>query len=759
MKKKTLLVVSLATLGLVFGAVATVSNRFVTPSNLANADSTKTLVLNADNSPLTTDYQPKVAKSYNWAAINYFLAKKADGAHCVLAPHGSVSNYSSDSAINLGKITGISSIKVKFSGGDLYLEQGITPNGKEYSNKWKITSDALCGFSGDNYFKLSAGDQEVTIDSITVYYSCEENTKLNFSSIISGTKWTGKDAAGVIWEARKTSSGFELKTLNKKVNDIYSATPSFEGNELTLSINSGAAVYKGTLGSDFEKITFKSKSGAAAALVPEVDLYRVYNVENFESYSSTGKGYDSASASNTLYSMSGLRSAFHSDYYATGGKSVFFNDANWKIMGSTDYLTYTADKGHNGSKAAIFKTTTNSMRYVSFSALEPGSQFIGKGSYFSFWAKGGYTGATSSTQSSNSTTLKVRVFYKDGITKCDDSTGDAVEVTIPAGSDWKQYIIPINSSREYYGYSFFSKTATSYVPIDDIQIFTENPNAVYEEPAPVVENYKKTFAGLGSATTTSAVSSVLGEKLNLFFELGSNGYSKAYFNGEDLKVSNYDADAEGNFTLDANYSKELPGLGTVTVTKVAGKFVGNTVTNLTFTGTGLNTIVADNGSISLKEADTVINCDQDTTTAQGMLARWYNDGSWKKDTGNSDRIVADSENKIEGTGSLKVRGYSGNYRLTLANDLPSPIHYKGLGFWVRNNTGKTLTTKFFYYKSAGLTNYVQPGADITVPSNGEWVLVQCGFDADIYNISLFFSLGSSGTSSDKINVDYIHLYK
>ena len=92
--------------------------------------------------------------------------------------------------------------------------------------------------------------------------------------------------------------------------------------------------------------------GAAAAAVTQIStLNRVYNVEDFQSYSATGTGYVSAEAK---YTTTGLRSQIYADYY-TGSSTGEIGGSGWPIMTSTDNTTLLSTKGHNGSKAVALK--------------------------------------------------------------------------------------------------------------------------------------------------------------------------------------------------------------------------------------------------------------------------------------------------------------------------------------------------------------------------------------------------------------------
>ena len=121
---------------------------------------------------------------------------------------------------------------------------------------------------------------------------------------------------------------------------------------------------------DGHSFTFVSKSddvgGAAAAQVAEVNFDRVYNVEDYESYTATGQGYTNSTT--TKYQTTGLRATVYADFY-TGSSSGEIGGSGWPVMTSTDNTNLLKTKGHNGTQGGAFKFHPSgndkfNMRYI-----------------------------------------------------------------------------------------------------------------------------------------------------------------------------------------------------------------------------------------------------------------------------------------------------------------------------------------------------------------------------------------------------------
>ena len=125
---------------------------------------------------------------------------------------------------------------------------------------------------------------------------------------------------------------------------------------------------------------------SCAAVATSYNFNKVYDVEDFESYTASGVGYD---GSHNMATATNLRSQFYSVYYGAGSNPL--SGSGWQIMGSTDYLTYHAQAGRNVSKCALFKSNaSNYFEYIQAKHYFGIPTAIGKGAKLSAWIHGAY---------------------------------------------------------------------------------------------------------------------------------------------------------------------------------------------------------------------------------------------------------------------------------------------------------------------------------------------------------------------------------
>lgn len=755
MKKKFLLFTALSamTLGVSAGFIA-----HKVAAKRVNADETYHLVLNDEVSVGEASYQPTLTRDYGTVAVNYVRAKANDAGHVTLAPHGKIYNYTKEAGMNKGKINGIKSITATFTG-TLSLQLCRDADGKIMTDKVQIPSGTKLDVEpcGASYFILTAGDTAVDVTSIDVEYSCETTRVLDLIQI--GNEYTGLKG-DLAYKLTRTGTSATLVTLNKEgAQDHYTGTLSVENGQLRLAITEvGNSLYF-NVSEDRGTLSIDGTKGAGAAFAG-LSFTEVYNVEDYERYTSTGQGYDST---HTIYQTSGLRAEYHADYYATGRPSLFGN-SNWSNMGSTDYITLANTAGHNDSKCGLFKVNTNQMRYCTMDSFLARPTLIGQGSTFSFWAKGAFSSTAATTQSSNAVTLKVRLFFVDALTRCDDTVGVAQEFTIPAGSDWTQYEMPIPSGKQIYGYSFFSKTNGNYLAIDDIQVYNVNPYTEYVPPVdPGEEKIHKTFNGIGTINLSGAAASAFGSTATINLAINDSQFATAYILGKNMEDADYTIDEDRNFTM-TGVVDSYSSYG-ITLTGVSGKFneTFTELTNVTLEGEGAGmALISNNGSITIGDNYITRMSFEGMTTAQiqATLKRQWNNGSWQNDASNTDRFTAVTTDAAEGSTSVKERGYT-KFSAVLAEDIS--ITANGLGFWVKNISSKTLKAKYFYYLGENLSNNGTYMSDVTVPANSDWTFLVCNFGQigsttkTIKNFRLYFEL-ASGTGSDYILIDNICLY-
>ena len=198
---------------------------------------------------------------------------------------------------------------------------------------------------------------------------------------------------------------------------------------------------------------------------------KVYDVEDFESYTATGVGYD---GSHGMAVATNLRSQFYSVYYGAGSNPM--SGSGWQIMGSSDYLTYHATAGRNGSKTALFKSNAgNYFEYIQAKHFFGVPTAIGKGAKLSAWIHGAYADTNGTAGAAAEVTLIA--YYNNILDKSGVNVGATATYTINGTDDWAEYTVDLDPTKTVYAFGIHIKkaSATLYLPVDDVKIYTESP--------------------------------------------------------------------------------------------------------------------------------------------------------------------------------------------------------------------------------------------------------------------------------------------
>lgn len=443
----------------------------------------QTLTLDSSNIPsgLTSSYQNSfdstVTTTYgNTVNLTFVNAKSESGKFAVLANHGRIHNFND----NNQQITGINGVSFTGSGSFTFkpaVTKGILPD---------ITPLVVTAGGGKvaipscDYFEIEAGDSGATITSLSLSYSC--NTGAYDVKLANGT-YTGVGIDVYTYKLTINDGTATLQSLDKASNTSISGSAAMT-SKTALSLSFTNLTYNFTYNG--HSLSFVSKSGSNAGLWPQISLDRIYNVENFELYTTTGQGYTS---STTKYQTTGLRSSYYADYY-TGSSSGEIGGSGWPVMTSSDNSNYHSSKGHNSSKCGIFKFSNgSSMRYIYMNSLYGIKRSIGKGATLSFWARGAYTNTNFNTDHASGTSMKFYAYFDTPLSSSNQASArETFEYSVTAGSTWQHFEFPLTEGRTYYGFGFFaqqSSGSTQYVPIDDVQIYTASPYAQYVAHVPV----------------------------------------------------------------------------------------------------------------------------------------------------------------------------------------------------------------------------------------------------------------------------------
>ena len=240
-------------------------------------------------------------------------------------------------------------------------------------------------------------------------------------------------------------------------------TMAMANGDVTLS-NPSIATYVGTLSADGKTITYKSSSGTYASLLEGLNFKAGKLLDNFESYTETGTGYDANHKDPAA--VTGLRAAYFSDYYSgnTSNQSPVGGN-NWSLMGSSDYVQLDTTNGRGSGKAMKHKVNANTMRVMTMGLANGTAVSQGTAAELHFSIKGNTSGYT----------INARTFYTKQITPSNQQATDVTKpetLTIAAGSDWVSYSLSL-MAKDYYGFGFTFKSGPSsaiYVLIDNMYL-------------------------------------------------------------------------------------------------------------------------------------------------------------------------------------------------------------------------------------------------------------------------------------------------
>ena len=703
------------------------------------ADGPYSLTLNSSNTPegLTSTFVDNFTTTVKTALGNdvelgMVHAKAVSGKYVNLGHRGMLYNFSSSN----GEINGITSITTTFDN-PLFIKTSSQPltsgngGGAMLEGLYQLTSGSTYTLSSPaKYFVLIAGDANVSITSLTINYACSDQG-IGFDALIGS--YTGQNG-NLVYEMDFSRNNSEqevvFKSLNKKENDSFDGQVVINGNNVICSFSS--STYTTQVQQDGRLLHFVSQIGS----LPELDFYKVYEVEDFENYTAAGTGWDNNNKNSA--NATGLRAHWYCDYNAGGSNTSPIGGTGWSLMGSSDYLQFNSTKGRNGSKVAAFKGNSSTCRYFQMNAYTGVPAIIGRGSKLSFWAAGAYSDNGFSTKSGNNATVKAVAFYNTKITSANQGTYDSYEFSIPAQSDWTEYTVSLDANKNYYSIAFYCKTGGTYTPIDDIRIYTVTPYAEYQPSSYPEGTFKTTATAFGS---TFDIVIAIGNYKNQLVEVMAANES---FDATGIDYD--DSTKKVTITTTGGYSSYK--CGTITGTY---NTTNDTLTNLTCSGDFKSYF----NNKTASRLSYYYTCEGSTSELQSQFKRRYNSGSWNVDTGNADRLTKDTSHYVSGTSAVKLRGYTGGaVALNLNADISGGYSCKNIGFWVYNPSNNDLTLRVWVYKATSFGS----NEELTGPTAKahSWVYYQMGFTSKviIYN----FQLADFNNSGVYLTFDNIILF-
>ena len=530
-------------------------------------------------------------------------------------------------------------------------------------------------------------------------------------------------------------SGGSLKLKSSSVDSTDGSSFITETNSLTSgtekSLSTAANSFVLEAGEASVSITQIQLTYTCSSSNTSFDYSQTYNVEDFESYTADGVGYDS---SHSMDATTNLRSAFYSTYY--GGETNALSGANWTIMGSTDYLTYNGTKGRNNSKCALFKVNAgNNFHYVQAKHYFGVPTAIGKGYKLSVWLRGGYSDKSMSTESGYNTKVTLIAYYNKALNTSGTNSAAIATYTVLANSGWGEYTIDLDSSKTVYAFGIYLPKASGqiYLPMDDVKLYTSFP---FNTNWPV-----------GCYKTDV---SVYGNSIPVTFAFSDQRKAVAvrFANNTDPNVTDYSYDTSTKeFTITTTGSYLSYSFGTIT-----GKWepANNRVINVGLSGS-IKNLINNNGSLTFPATSKYWNCDGTTAELQTIFKRRY---GGTVDTINADKIVSAPYLRCSGTNSLKFRLWdSGLAQLNLQNDIS--VSCANIGFWVYSSLSEEKNIRLFYYTGAGLTDYAEIGAVAAKPKQWTWVCMGFGKTVTLKNFQISFD---QWNYSETVLVDDICLY-
>lgn len=519
------------------------------------------------------------------------------------------------------------------------------------------------------------------------------------------------------------------------------------------SADKGASlIYKGKLVNGGQSIKFVSATGTLKDAVNEMNLNSVQVVDNYDQYTEDGKAY--YQGNKDMSQRSGARGAYYSEYYSGTTSDVeTFGGNGWVLLGGNgDQLKLKTDGGHSGKNYLCMKNSQyNALRYMQWGLFDGTSEQNNfRGSKLSFWAK--TNGLVPKIQVAMYSQTKPRNATKDQYVKSVTFTQST------AISEWTHFEIELDITKTYYGFLIMleknNTTNDSYLYIDDVEVYTANPYATYV--APVTAETLVT-----GSTYTGKINGLLNANLTV--------------TGEDsltLSVPAMNQTATGTYAIDEDEIEIAFGTTKYTAT------LNSERTSLTFksidgsdlvaqalNGVSFNQYFVAEDAESYTESGTMYYQGQtDESKASGARGAYYcdyyNNGSasspiggtgWSLMGGNGDQLSLDSDTKLSGNHSLKLKyGSAGNMRYLQWGLYKGTNEGKtGLNsftIYLKNPTSVAVKTKLMVYKTQTVNNSTQRASyrtekDVVLVANSDWTAYTISLDssATYYGFGILFT--------------------
>ena len=293
-------------------------------------------------------------------------------------------------------------------------------------------------------------------------------------------RYTGTLADGHILRVDLAANGnATAKIIDLEVPQTIPGNYVIENDEITFtSADSGASlIYKGNITNSGQLVKFKSATGNYANAVIDMNLDAVQVVNDFEQYTESGEAYSKQNYDDTI--GCGLRGDFYGEHY-TGTGNADWGGGGWELLPDGNEVNLLSDGGaHSGNKYASFKhMKNNAVRYIQWDLFKGyGDKYSYRGAKLGFWVKGFVDKLKVYMYSQSNPTA----ITKDERVKVGNfALGRAVD-------EWQHIEVDLNPKLIYYGFMLLIEKdyiSDADLLVDDIEVYTANPYAVYEEPVP-----------------------------------------------------------------------------------------------------------------------------------------------------------------------------------------------------------------------------------------------------------------------------------
>ena len=554
----------------------------------------------------------------------------------------------------------------------------------------------------------------------------------------------------------------------------------------TSSDNGSTLKYIGRITNGGQLIKYESATGTLANDVEDMNLDGVQVVDNFEQYTEDGKAYYQ---NGPIDQRSGARGAFYSEYYNENSTATSpWGGAKWSLMGDNGdqlkLITSAAD-AHSGNQYLSLKcSTSNGMRYMQWGLFDGSSEKCSfRGSRFGFWAKteGFVPKFTAYMYSQNAPTNATRDQYVKKVAFTESA----------AIGEWKHYEVELNPTIVYYGFMFFldaNWSADSYLFIDDIEVYTANPYAHYEEPEP-----EKVITVLPG---TDYVGQIADGLINAYLYFDKNNVVGFYCSGlNDLFLEGtYEFGDDREITLNFN---EGGLVYKATMSDDASELVFKSVSgNNALFGEAISALQDSNFRIFdyVEHAENYENDGQmyyqsntDESKISGARGAYYceyayNGGTapiggsnWLLMGGNGDQVQLEKTNPIYGNQSIKFKKSSNGamryiqwdlfkgtakpyigkdvFAIALRNPTSTTAKVKVMVFTEQKVTAENFTTSYIY-QDVELPAYSESSASSEV----QFIQIPLDYTKTYYGYGLWFEKEATSAGTGFVTADYGAFY-